>query len=163
MKQPKLRRRKPGSMFRIFGRLVILFPLFVGPNTAHADGRIELLMFESAACKWCDLWRKEIGPVYAKSEEGRIAPLRPVSIRAPRPGELKGITGVVFTPTFVLWDGKREFGRILGYGGEIQFWGLLEALIKQLESRTPAPAETFAAGRRSLRATPVGQSSGNKK
>jgi hypothetical protein len=126
-------------------------------------GRIELLMFESAGCEWCTLWRDEIGPVYPKTEEGKLAPLRPVSIHAPRPPDLEGITGIVFTPTFVLWDGNREIGRIVGYGGEIQFWGLLDMLLGKLKSALLTPAEILPTDRTHLRGTPVENSSGSGK
>lgn len=112
-------------------------------------------MFESAACEWCDLWRTEIGPIYAKSEEGHAAPLRVVSIHATKPADLNAITGVVYTPTFVLWDGEREIGRILGYGGEIQFWGLLGELLKKYRNQATTPAGPLPADHTNLRATPV--------
>lgn len=157
----RIRKRHPAKGF--YRRLAVLAFILTGVTATHGAaqaaaqtaGRVELLMFESATCEWCDLWRAEIGPVYPKTEEAKIAPLRPVSIHAPRPDDLKAIKGIVYTPTFVLWDGEREIGRILGYGGEIQFWGLLGALLKKLKDRTAAPAETLPADRKRLRGTPI--------
>jgi thioredoxin-related protein len=37
------------------------------------------------------------------------------------------------TPLFVLVDNGREIGRIRGYPGEDNFWGLLDAMMKTLE------------------------------
>jgi len=91
-------------------------------------------MFESAVCEWCDKWRDEVGPVYSKTDEGKQVPLRVISVHEPRPVVYRAINGIVFTPTFVLWDKGREIGRISGYPGESFFWGLLGELIERLDS-----------------------------
>ncbi len=141
---------------RCLGCLTALLLLLAATSVARAGDRVELVMFESAACEWCDLWRTEIGPVYAKSDEGRTAPLRIVSIHAKKPADLKAISGVVYTPTFVLWDGEREIGRIVGYSGEIQFWGLLEVLLKKrTEQRVTPTAPPPSASHGTLHATPI--------
>ncbi len=141
---------------RLLGGLTALLLLLAAASVARAGDRLELVMFESAACEWCELWRTEIGPLYAKSDEGRTAPLRIVSIHADKPADLKAISGIVYTPTFVLWDGEREIGRILGYSGEIQFWGLLEVLLKKrMEQRATPTAPPPPASHGTLRATPV--------
>ncbi len=36
----------------------------------------ELLMFEEPGCVYCAQWRREIGPIYPRSREGQIAPIR---------------------------------------------------------------------------------------
>jgi len=141
---------------RLLGGLTALILLLAAASVARAGDRLELVMFESAACEWCELWRTEIGPLYAMSDEGRTAPLRIVSIHAEKPADLKAISRIVYTPTFVLWDGEREIGRILGYSGEIQFWGLLEVLLKKrMEQRATPTAPPPPASHGTLRATPV--------
>ncbi len=97
----------------------------------------ELLMFESAACEWCEVWNEEIGPIYPKTLEGRRAPLRRVDIYDERPADLRHIEGIRFTPTFVLIDDDgAEVGRINGYPGEDFFWGLLSELMAKLPDDT---------------------------
>ena len=98
----------------------------------------ELVMFESPTCDWCAAWEREVGVVYDKTEEGQRAPLRRVSLAEERPADLEGVSGVVYTPTFVLMENGAERGRILGYPGEANFWGLLGELISRLGG---APAE----------------------
>lgn len=95
----------------------------------------ELVMFETEGCAWCAAWDREVGTVYARTVEGRLAPLRRVDKSAARPADLAAIEGIVYTPTFVLMDGGREVGRILGYPGESHFWGLLDVLLKKLPAR----------------------------
>jgi len=93
---------------------------------------LELVMFRQAYCEACILWDQEVGVVYAKTSQGREAPIRSIDIHGKRPGELERIKAVVYTPTFVLLDQGREIGRIVGYGGEDFFWGLLDELLGQL-------------------------------
>lgn len=95
---------------------------------------LELVMFEEAACPWCAAWEREVGVAYAKTAEGRRAPLRRVDIHQARPADLQAITGLVYTPTFVLVEAGQELGRITGYPGEDHFWGLLGHLLERLET-----------------------------
>jgi len=95
----------------------------------------ELLMFESATCEWCQKWDEDVGVVYAKTAEGRAAPLRRIDIYAARPADLRSVRGIVYTPTFVLWDRGREIGRVVGYPGEDNFWGLLGVIVAKLGAK----------------------------
>jgi len=99
---------------------------------AVAARAAELVMFESAACAWCERWHEEIGPIYPKTPEARIAPLRRVDVHGPRPADLAFVRGIRFTPTFVLVHEGREIGRITGYPGEAFFWPLLDELLEKL-------------------------------
>ena len=100
-----------------------------------ADARAaELVMFEQAGCVWCEAFNREIGPVYGKTDEGRRAPLRRVDVAGPVPPELAFIDIEKLTPLFVMVDNGREIGRIRGYPGEDNFWGLLGVLIKKLDA-----------------------------
>jgi len=89
----------------------------------------ELVMFESDACEWCEVWHEELGAVYAKTDEGRQAPLRRLDIDDPRPDDLKVLKTIRYTPTFVLMDAGQEVGRIRGYPGESFFWEHLKLLL----------------------------------
>lgn len=123
--------------------LALLFALLV-PRVASAQVAVELYMFEEAGCPWCARWHREVGSAYARSEEGRRAPLRRVHIaEAPRTG-VRLATAVTVTPTFVLVDRGNEVGRITGYPGADFFWGLLGELMVRLP--TPPGGEGRAAG-----------------
>ncbi len=111
--------------------ILFVFAVFAGFAFRPAPAA-ELVMFESSACEWCDLWDEEVGVVYGKTDEAKAAPLRRVSIHDPMPADLKEIQPVIFTPTFVLMDQGREIGRVTGYPGEASFWGLLEGLVGRL-------------------------------
>ena len=91
-------------------------------------------MFEQAGCAWCQTFDREIAPIYAKTEEGRRAPLRRVDITRKLPADLSFIKVERLAPLFVLVDQGREIGRIRGYPGDDNFWGLLGVLIKKLDA-----------------------------
>jgi thioredoxin-related protein len=92
----------------------------------------ELVIFERAGCPYCAQFDREIGPIYQKTDEGKAAPLRRVDIHAPVPPDLGSVTVERITPVFVLVDHGREIGRIRGYPGEDNFWGLLAGMIEDL-------------------------------
>ncbi len=95
-------------------------------------------MVEEPGCVYCARWHAEVGPAYANSAEGRFAPLRRVRLGATEIGHLKGLR---YTPTFVLVEGEREIGRIMGYPGADFFWGLLAELLAKTTYKTPAADE----------------------
>jgi len=122
---PEARRRLRGAL----GAGLAALATFIVATSLNAA---ELLMFETDGCSWCATWNREVGAVYDRTEKGRRAPLRRVDKAEPRPADLAGVEGIVYTPTFVLMEGGREIGRILGYPGEDHFWGLLGILLKKL-------------------------------
>ena len=90
---------------------------------ATATYAAELVMFESPGCAWCARWHAEVGPGYAKSDEGRRATLRRHALADAAMSGVALATPVVASPTFVLVDHGREVGRIVGYPGADFFWG----------------------------------------
>ena len=94
----------------------------------------ELVMFHEEWCEWCERWEAEVGVVYAKTSEGRRAPLRRIDIHGKFPGDVKLKSRPHYTPTFVLVDKGQEVGRIEGYPGEDFFWAILAKLIQKLRA-----------------------------
>lgn len=115
-----------------YAALALLAGLLPGPAARAA----ELLVFERAGCVWCARFDREIAPVYPKTQEGRLAPLRRLDLDRDDVSRVALAGPVRYTPTFVLVEDGREVGRIPGYAGEEAFWGLLAGLTKNL-SRTP--------------------------
>ncbi len=97
--------------------------------TAHSA---ELIMYEQRHCEYCDQWNEEVGVVYDKTPEGKLASLRRVDIHKKIPADIDHIASGRFTPTFVLVNEGIEIGRIRGYPGEAFFWGLLGQMLKKL-------------------------------
>jgi hypothetical protein len=114
-----------------YSRLALIGATFIALSVAPTRAA-ELVMFEQPGCVWCETFDREIAAVYGKTEEGRRAPLRRVDSAGPLPQDLAFIEVEKLTPLFVLVDQGREVGRIRGYPGEDNFWGLLGALMKKL-------------------------------
>ena len=92
----------------------------------------ELIMFEQDNCSWCEAWHEEIGGIYHKTNEGKIAPLRRVDIHGRLPEELTALTPAIYTPTFVLLENGKEIARLRGYPGDDFFWYLLDEMLDKL-------------------------------
>ena len=116
--------------FRILGVLPLLVAILFGANTGSAA---ELILFETEGCAYCRKWDREVGTVYPLTEEAKILTLRRVEIADPIPPELRHVPDIRYTPTFVVLEGAREVGRIVGYLSEDQFWGLLGEIIEILK------------------------------
>ena len=94
----------------------------------------ELVMYTRHGCPFCLRFEREVAPVYAKTPEGKAAPLRRIDLPA---GGVRGEglrEPVIATPTFVLVDDGREVGRITGYLNDDMFWGLLGRLVAVIET-----------------------------
>ncbi len=121
------------SLLKLISRTALVGSMFVAFATPPARAA-ELIMFEQAGCVWCAAFDRDIAPVYGKTEEGRRAPLRRLESGRPLPSDLAFIQTERLTPLFVLVDKGREIGRIRGYPGDDNFWGLLGVLLKSLDT-----------------------------
>ena len=129
------------SCLHCFYRGVLFGAMFIALAGSNALAA-ELVMFEQAGCAWCAAFNREIAPVYGKTQEGLLAPLRRVDIAHALPPELGFIEVERLTPLFVLIDKGREIGRIRGYPGKENFWGLLGALVRSLDKSEPGGERT---------------------
>lgn len=107
--------------------------IVAGLSAAPTVGAAELVMVEEAGCIWCARWNAEIAPIYPKTPEAGMAPLRRIDKSVRDPEDFSYASRVVYTPTFVLVEDGRELGRIEGYPGESFFWDLLGRLLRNLE------------------------------
>lgn len=113
------------------GIAALVFAALVGFAGSAARAETMLVMAEEAGCIWCARWNKDIAPIYPKTAEGRIAPLRRINARGPVPDDVTFARRILYTPTFVLVRDGRELSRIEGYPGEDFFWGLLGQMLKE--------------------------------
>jgi len=99
-----------------------------------------LLMAEEKGCYWCARWHAEIGPIYPKTDEAQIAPLKRYDMDTPRPN-VAFEKPLFFTPTFVLVVDGVEQARVEGYPGEDFFWGLLGMMIAEAGLEMPTASD----------------------
>lgn len=102
----------------------------------------ELLMFERAGCVWCQRWDKAIAPIYNKTEEAKLLPLRRIDVDRQSADGVILAAPVRYTPTFVVIDNGREIGRITGYANDESFWGLLTTLMAKIGTPPAEPNRT---------------------
>jgi len=111
----------------------LLFAVVLNGSQAQAD--VRLMMVEETGCPWCDRWKAQIGPIYPKTAEGRIAPLITHMIDDPLEDSIILNSPAIFTPTFILLNDGQEVGRIEGYQSEDFFWWFMETMIKKLPEK----------------------------
>jgi thioredoxin-related protein len=120
-------------MSRCFICVVAAIVAFAGVLAGSARTQAaELVMFERQGCPYCESFNREIAPIWPRTELGQRAPLRRVDIHSELPSDLHAIVVERITPVFVVVDRGREVGRIRGYPGEDNFWGLVTGLINEL-------------------------------
>jgi thioredoxin-related protein len=117
--------------------LIGAFLLGAAQLSAAAAHAAELVMFERDGCVWCARWDRDVGPIYPKTDEAKLLPLRRINLDRAKDQALALASPVRFTPTFVVIDHGREVGRITGYINDDAFWGLLGALATKIAPSSP--------------------------
>ena len=95
-----------------------------------AQASLKLLMAHNPACGICQKFIKEVAVDYNDSKIAEKLPLVIISVReqpewfkqAYRENRIKVIRG---TPTFIIWNGRKELGRIIGYHSKDRFYDRL--------------------------------------
>jgi thioredoxin-related protein len=111
--------------------LAVLTAGFLAGAVAQAS---ELVMFEQGGCVYCARWNRDVAPVYDKTDEAKVLPLRRIDIGQQSTAGVALASPVRYTPTFVVVDNGKEIGRITGYISDDSFWGLLDSLAAKLET-----------------------------
>ena len=108
---------------------IILFFLFLSKSTFAEN---KLLMITADYCIYCQIWEKEIGKIYPKTEISKSFPLERIeldeylfdnNINDTNNYETK------ITPTFVFYRGNNEIGRITGYSSAEMFWWQVDEIL----------------------------------
>ena len=112
----------------LFFSLVIIF-LFFSKSTFAEN---KLLMITADYCIYCQIWEKEIGKIYPKTEISKSFPLERIEldeylfdndINDTNNYETK------ITPTFDFYRGNDEIGRITGYSSAEMFWWQVDEIL----------------------------------
>ena len=89
-------------------------------------------MITADYCIYCQIWEKEIGKIYPKTEISKSFPLERIEldeylfdndINDTNNYETK------ITPTFVFYRGGNEIGRITGYSSAEMFWWQVDEIL----------------------------------
>ena len=107
----------------------LVFFLFLSKPTFAEN---KLLMITADYCIYCQIWEKEIGKIYPKTDISKSFPLERIEldeylfdndINEAKNNETK------ITPTFVFYRGKNEIGRITGYSSAELFWWQVDEIL----------------------------------
>lgn len=91
------------------------------------DDQVRLVMVSLEGCPFCMRWEAQVGHIYPKSSEAKVAPLVRVRFGSDTLAGFK----IKYTPTFLVLKGASEIGRIAGYPGADPFWEELGIILKQ--------------------------------
>ena len=108
--------------------LTLFFILFAFPVYA-----LELLMAHNPDCGICQKFIKEVAVDYNDSEIAKKLPLVIISVydqpewfkEAYAENRIKPIRG---TPTFIVWNGRKELVRLVGYSDKERFYSRVKGI-----------------------------------
>ena len=112
----------------LFFSLVIIF-LFFSKSTFAEN---KLLMITADYCIYCQIWEKEIGKIYPKTEISKSFPLERIELDEYLFDNNLNDTNnyeTKITPTFVFYRGNNEIGRITGYSSAEMFWWQVDEIL----------------------------------
>ena len=108
---------------------LVVFFLFLSKSTFAEN---KLLMITADYCIYCQIWEKEIGRIYPKTEISKSFPLERVEL-----DEYLFDKNMIdnnsyetkITPTFVFYRKNNEIGRITGYSNAEMFWWQVDEIL----------------------------------
>ena len=107
--------------------LIIGLLLFVSSN-ALADNK--LLMITAEHCVYCQIWEKEIGKIYPKTDISKSFPLERIELDENLISNDLDNYETKITPTFIFFKEKEEIGRIIGYKSAEMFWWQVDEILE---------------------------------
>ena len=108
---------------------LLVFFLFLSKST-FADNK--LLMITADYCIYCQIWEKEIGKIYPKTEISKSFPLERIELDEYLfDNDINDTDNyeTKITPTFVFYSGNNEIGRITGYSSAEMFWWQVDEIL----------------------------------
>jgi thioredoxin-related protein len=98
-------------------------------TSALSTGTLELVVIEADGCIYCGLFRRDVLPSYAVSEQGKQMPVRFVDVNDANTARLDLKSPVDIVPTFIVVKSQHEVGRISGYMGPEDFFHSISYLL----------------------------------
>ena len=105
--------------------LIVIFLLSL--KSSFADNK--LLMITADYCVYCQIWEKEIGKIYPKTDISKSFPLERIELDEYLMSNDSDNYERKITPTFVFFKEKEEIGRIIGYSSAEMFWWQVDEIL----------------------------------
>ena len=103
--------------------VIFLLPL----KSSFADNK--LVMITADYCIYCQIWEKEIGEIYPKTNISKSFPLERIELDEHSIRNDLDNNETKITPTFVFFREKEEIGRIIGYSSAEMFWWQVDEIL----------------------------------
>ena len=108
--------------------ILILIVIFLSSlKSSFADDK--LLMITADYCIYCQIWEKEIGKIYPKTDISKIFPLEKIELDEQSISSESVNYETKITPTFIFFKEKEEIGRITGYSSAEMFWWQVDEIL----------------------------------
>ena len=113
---------------RLFNLILILIVIFLSSlKSSFADDK--LLMITADYCIYCQIWEKEIGKIYPKTDIAKSFPLERIELDEHSIRNDLDNNETKITPTFVFFKENEEIGRIIGYSSAEMFWWQVDEIL----------------------------------
>ena len=109
--------------------LVLLLIVFFLLPLKSSFAENKLLMITADYCVYCQIWEKEIGKIYPKTDISKNFPLEKIELDEQSISSNLNNYGTKITPTFIFFKEKEEIGRIIGYSSAEMFWWQVDEIL----------------------------------
>ena len=108
-------------------KLILIVIFLSSLKSSFADDK--LLMITADYCIYCQIWEKEIGKIYPKTDISKIFPLEKIELDEQSISSESVNYETKITPTFIFFKEKEEIGRIIGYSSAEMFWWQVDEIL----------------------------------
>ena len=116
-------------MFKKFYNLLLLLIVIFTLSLKSSFADNKLLMITADYCVYCQIWEKEIGNIYPKTDISKSFPLEKIELDEQSVINDIGNYETKITPTFIFFKEKEEIGRIIGYSSAEMFWWQVDEIL----------------------------------
>ena len=107
--------------------LLIIVIFLLSLKSSFADNK--LVMITADYCVYCQIWEKEIGEIYPKTDISKSFPLERIELEENSISNDSGNYETKITPTFIFFRENEEIGRIIGYSSAEMFWWQVDEIL----------------------------------
>ena len=113
---------------KLYNFILVLIAIFLlSLKSSIADNK--LVMITADYCVYCQIWEKEIGEIYPKTDISKSFPLERIELDENSISNDSGNYETKITPTFVFFKENEEIGRIIGYSSAEMFWWQVDEIL----------------------------------
>jgi len=113
---------------KLYNLILILIVIFL-LSLKSSFAKDKLLMITADYCIYCQIWEKEIGKIYPKTDISKNFPLEKIELDEQSINSDLDNYDTKITPTFIFFKGKEEIGRITGYSNAEMFWWEVDEIL----------------------------------